>query len=233
MRAAIAMVMLPAIAAAQPPARPLTPGQVLARIEATYQQPAQLTARFEQTVTNVIGGKPKRSSGTLLVAKPDKLRFDYTSAKGKPDKHFIFDGQTLWVIEHVNLQVLQHHAGASPLPGAIAFFLGAGKLASEFDVGFPKARGRLVPGATVLELVPRQPTAQYARIDLVIDPATWQVTRTTVVDSSGNTNTFAFSKVDTRTPIKATTFQFHPRTLPSYRVVRVQPQPPAPAPRRP
>jgi len=217
---ALIAVFAPAIAQAQPANRP-TAAQVLANVELTYKRPQHLTARFDQTVTYAAIGQTKKTAGRLYASKPAKMRWDYVKAKAPKglDRSFIFDGTTLWVIDTTNLQVLQHTQASNNLPAAIAFFTGAGSLTTQFYVAFPTAPTHLVPGATVLQLTPKQPSAQYSQLYLVIDPSSWRVAKTIMIDSSGNTNMFEFSAVDMKTTIKPTVFQFSPSSLPNYRVI--------------
>jgi outer membrane lipoprotein-sorting protein len=53
---------------------------------------------------------------------------------------------------------------------------------------------------------------------LVVDPATGQVTRTTVINSSGLSSTYAFSKLDLTSAIAPTTYLFDPASQPTYKV---------------
>jgi len=208
-----------AIAIARPAAAaPKTPAQVLAAVEATYRKPAQLIAHFDQTVRYAATGVVKHSGGTLWVARPGKIRFDYAGKKRAVDRQFLFDGKALWVIDHANLQVATRAVQTSDLPAVVTFFTGAGSLTKDFTVG-AASTSRRVPGATVLRLTPNKPSAAYAELYLVVDPASSTVTSTIVVDSSGNTNTFAFSKVDTRTAVGSRTFWLDPKAIRGYKLL--------------
>lgn len=155
------------------------------------------------------------------------MRWDYVNKKDKRDKQFIYDGKTLWAVEHGNMQVLRHDTKTSQLPGAIAFFLGAGSLSKDFNVAYPTKPDHMVPGATMLLLKPKQTNAAYAEIYLAIDPTTWTVARTTLIDSSGNVNSFELKSVDLKTAIPATEFAFDPKKdTPSYKVVNPSKQKP-------
>jgi outer membrane lipoprotein-sorting protein len=215
MRALIVLVALPAIAAAQPKPQ-LTPAQALAKIEATYKKQTDLTASFTQTVTYAINDKTTKSTGTLFLAKPDKARFDYVK-KAKSDKTILFDGSTLWLVEPANLKITKQDARGSALPALFRFFTGTGSLTTEFALGTPAPK-QLVPGAIVLELLPKQPSAQYKELYLVVDPTTWTVTRATVINSSGDVNTFELANVETGR-IKPEVFALDPKkSYPDYKV---------------
>ncbi|MEO8703588.1 MAG: outer membrane lipoprotein carrier protein LolA [Kofleriaceae bacterium] len=200
MKAALALVALAGIvriAEAQPKPQPPSAETVLANVEATYKKAPGLTAAFTQTVTNAMTGKvSKPKPGTLLVGKPNKIRFDYAGS----NKTMMYDGKDFYSIEPDAL-VIRHAktTGANPVPAAVTFITGAGSLATDFNVTFPETKD-LVPGATILALTPKKPNAAYAKLLLTVNPATWQVTRTHVIDSSGNTNTIELTNVKLEAP---------------------------------
>jgi outer membrane lipoprotein carrier protein len=228
LRALTLALLVPASALAQPLAARRTAAQVLADVEATYAKPQHLTARFQQTVTYATMGTTRKSGGTVYLAKPDKMRWDYVDAKNKVDSSFIFDGTVLWVVQPSNLQVLKHTAQNTTLPAAISFLNQAGRLAKEFDVTFPAAdvqQAHGVPGGVLLALAPKQASAQIEQLYFVVDPSTNQVTRSIVIDSSDNINAFVFTGVDLKKKIDAKYFAFDPKTVPTYKVVTVNPAP--------
>jgi outer membrane lipoprotein-sorting protein len=221
MRALLALAITTTVAHAQP--SKLTPANALAKVEATYKKPASLTAAFDQTNTYDATGITNTAKGTITVSKPDKMRFDYVDKKNKPHREMIFDGKTLWIVEHKNLQVIKHTANTSQMPGAIAFFLGAGSLSKDFNVSAPNTTKHVVPGAVMLMLTPKQPNASYKEIHLAIDPSTWTVKRTTLINSSNDTTTYEFKQVNTTAKVDPAKFVFDPKSQPTYKVVTPPP----------
>jgi outer membrane lipoprotein-sorting protein len=193
---ALLALLVPSLAAAQPAAMNLTPAQALAKVEATYVKATELKGEFTQIVVNATFGTTTPSGGTFEIAKPDKVRFDYVNKKQKPDKSFVFDGTTLWIEEPLNKKVTKTAASTSALPSAVAFLTNPGQLASEFTIAAPANKNHLVPGSIVLELTPKQASATYAMIQLVIDPSTWTVPRSIVYVPGGDSTTYELRKVD-------------------------------------
>lgn len=194
-------------AVAQPSASKLTPAQALSKVEDTYAKATAVSGAFAQTVVNQAYGTTTTSSGTFEVSRPDKLRFDYLKGK-KLDRAFIFDGKTLWIDTPKNLEVMKQAATGSSLPAALAFLGAKGALAKDFTIAAPASPNNLVPGAIVLELTPKQPSASYASVRLVLDPTTWTVTRSIVTAPSGDTQTFELTKVDLAAKLDAKRFTF-------------------------
>lgn len=120
------------------------------------------------------------------------------------------------------------------MPAAITFLTGGGSLSKEFTASAPTDKGQLVPGASVVVLTPKQPSAHYAQLVLVVDPTTWTVTRSIVTEPSGASNTFDFTAVNLKAKQNASVFVFSPQRHPTYRIVTVAapaapPSAPAPA----
>jgi outer membrane lipoprotein-sorting protein len=218
---ALAIVVAPGMVLAQPAPAKLTAPQALAQVDATYAGAKQLSADFTQTVVNATFGTTTVSTGTVYVARPNKMRWDYKTRKKALDKAFIFDGTTLWVVEPRNQSVLKHTVISGTLPAAISFLSGGGSLAKEFSASAPTDPNQLVPGATVVELLPKQPSAQFKQLLLVVDPTTWTVTRSIVVDTNGHTNTFEFTAIDLNAKHSASIFEFQPQRFPTFKVVTV------------
>lgn len=225
----LACIAFAGVASAQPAAP--TPAAVLARVQQHYANTTQMTAKFKQVVTNATFATTKPSSGELWVAKPVKLRWDYVKTRrGKAGvaRSFVFDGTTMWMVDHDNKQIVTSTAPNGPLPAAVSFLTG-GNLSSQFAVAFDASGTYAAKDATVLALTPRQPSAQYAKLYLVVDPIDARVTKSVVIDSNGNTNTFEFFAPKLSNTINTKLFQVHPPRLPRYRLVRAATSSSAPA----
>jgi outer membrane lipoprotein-sorting protein len=216
---ALLALLAPAIAMATPAVLKLTPAQTLAKVEATYRDAKQISGAFAQTETNKTFGTVKTSAGTFAIVRPDKLRLDYVRSD-KLDRAFIFDGKTLWIDEPRNSEVKMTPATSSDLPTTLAFLTGTGTLAKAFTVAAPKDANDLVPGAIVLELVPKQPSASYTRLQLVVDPTSWTVTRSLVTAASGNTTSFQLTKIDLAAKLDAKRFTWVLAEHPNYKVTK-------------
>jgi outer membrane lipoprotein-sorting protein len=179
-RALLALLLTATVAHAQPAApSPLSADNVLAKVEAVYRGAPGLSAKFTQTTTN---------AGS--------------------NKQMMYDGKDFYSIDPDGL-VIWHAktTGANAAPAAVTFMTGAGSLAKDFTVAFGPA-AQLTTKQTLLELTPKQPNAAYAKLVLVVDPATWRVTRTQVIDSSGNTNTFDLAATNLKAAPKDSQFTF-------------------------
>jgi outer membrane lipoprotein carrier protein len=216
-------VVLAGASRAQPRPIATTAATVLANVQHYYANANQLTADFRQIVTNATFNTTKISDGTLWVAKPARFRWDYYKQDRRRQvsltKNFVFDGQTLWMVDHDNKQIVQSQVHNSALPAAVSFLIGGGNLASQFNTALDTTGRFAAKDSVVLELTPKQPSAQYTKLFFVVDPSNWRVKESIVIDANGNTNTFKFFRPDLTAPIKPQLFQVKPSTLPSYALV--------------
>ena len=199
-----------------------TADDVVSHVQQFYAGINQVTAEFVQSVHNAEFGTDKTSKGTVWLMKPGLMRWDYLEAKGgvtKVKSSFIANGATLYVIEHQNKQIIKKNLQASVMPAAVSFLYGKGDLRAEFDAALDPKSGYGGAGDVVLKLTPKQPSAQYKNLYLVVDPQQFRVKESIVVDSSNNVNHFQFNSPDFKTAIEQTRFQFDERSLPSYQLI--------------
>ncbi len=209
-----------------------TAAGAVANVQAFYANIKQVTAQFRQSVTNDTFGSTKTSDGTVWIMKPGKMRWDYYETKKgggvTTKKSFISDGTTLHVVEHDNKQVMKKDLKQDLLPVAVTFLYGKGDLNAEFNAALDTSGTYGGKDDLVLKLTPKQPSAQYKSLFLVVNKSDYHVSQSIIIDSSNNVNHFRFFAPDFEEPIKDSWFQFDPRSVPNYRVVDAdQPQQPA------
>jgi outer membrane lipoprotein carrier protein len=218
----LVMMLAAPVASAQAPSA----ATVLANVQHFYAKANQLTASFRQTVTHAAFDDAQTSDGRLWVRKPSDFRFDYLQKHGGTvtvTKTFVFDGSTLWLVNHANKQIFQNQTQSGVLPAAVSFLTGGAALTSQFAVAIDTSGTFGAKGTVVLALTPKQPSAQYKQVFFAIDPRDWHVKESIVVASNGDTNDFAFYAPDLVTPVKPTLFQVNPAALPTYKLTKVSP----------
>jgi outer membrane lipoprotein carrier protein len=204
------------------PAAPSSAGEVVDRVQQFYAGIKQVTASFRQAVTNDTFGSVKTSDGTVWIMKPGKMRWDYLEKKKtavEVKKSFISNGSSLYVIEHDNKQVVKKSLEKDLMPVAVSFLYGKGDLKAEFNAEIDKSGKYGEKDDLVLKLTPKQPSAQYKNLYLVVSPGDFHVSQSVIIDSSNNVNHFRFFAPDFEKPIKDTYFEFDERSVKSYRVI--------------
>jgi outer membrane lipoprotein carrier protein len=181
MRPLLALLLLAAAPAGQPSAEA---ARLAAKVQAFYERTKDLKARFSQTYTYAGFGRKQVSSGTIEVKKPGKMRWDYE--KPAPKTIAVSGSRLVQYEPEDNQAYVDEHFDASAMSAAVAFLLGKGELAREFDLG--------VDATGALLLRPKEPDPRVDVIALTVADD-GQVTATRVVDGAGNVNEVRFSDV--------------------------------------
>lgn len=200
--------------------------EVVAGVQKFYAEIGQVKAKFRQEVTNSTFGRTDVSDGELWIKKPGKMRWQYfmKKRKGKPTgiaKDFISNGAFLYVVDFENKQVIKKDLQKNLLPTAITFLYGKGDLAADFTPAMNTSGTYGGRGDLVVDLAPKQGSTQYKTLHLVVDPATYRVKESIIVDSAGNKNHFRFyePKFDAAVEDKWFEFSTNNPKVRSFRVV--------------
>lgn len=204
----------------------LTAAQAVTEVQKFYATIKQVKAQFRQSVTNNTFGSTKNSDGTVWLAKPGKMRWDYVETKKvgsakkvQVKKSFISNGSYLYVVEHDNKQVVKKNLQNDLMPVAVTFLYGKGDLSAEFNPELDKSNKYGAKGDIVLKLTPKKPSAQYKNLILVVDPTQYRVKQSVIIDSSNNVNQFQFFEPNFETAVADKYFEFDERSVKNYRVV--------------
>ncbi|MBI4816602.1 MAG: outer membrane lipoprotein carrier protein LolA [Deltaproteobacteria bacterium] len=181
---------------------------VLDRIQKFYEKTKDFRADFVQRYTRVALSRTDESKGKVALKKPGMMRWDYSTPV---EKHFITDGQTLFVYEPEEEQVVvDKNFKVSAMSSSLAFLFGQGKLEDSFNAKLIEGASLGVkPGFDVVELAPKR-DATYAKLVLVTDPKTGQVVESILFETVGNLNRFEFVGTKVNVGIPDAEFSFVP-----------------------
>lgn len=191
-----APVLLLLLAAGPSGTAPAEATRLAARVQAFYERTRDLEARFAQTYTYAGFGRRQVSSGKLRVKKPGKMRWDYE--RPSPKTIAVSGSRLVQYEPEENQAYVDDHFDASAMSAAVAFLLGKGELAREFDVS--------LDGSGALLLRPREPDPRVDVIALTVGDD-GEVKATRVVDGSGNVNEVRFSDVRRNVGLPDAAFQ--------------------------
>ncbi|MGA2736201.1 MAG: outer membrane lipoprotein carrier protein LolA [Bryobacteraceae bacterium] len=191
------MCLLPVSLVAQSP--DLAP--MLRAVEARYNHAQTLQVVFREAYTGP--GQPRRmESGTLLLRKPGRMRWDYTSPEGKL---FVSDGKFLWLYTPSNRQVEKMKIKESDdMRAPLAFLLG--KL--HFDKEFRNVHGASVSGGTRITADPKTDSLPYTKVEFVVGSDS-QIRSVQVTGYDQSILQFDFDQEKLNPPLEAKLFQFH------------------------
>jgi len=203
----------------------MTADDVVDQVQKFYADIKQVGAKFRQTITNATFGKTTTQDGKVLIKKPGKMRWDYYAKKKKGDKKstttktFISNGTYLYVVDHQNKQVIEKNLEKNMLPVAITFLYGKGDLKTDFTASLDTSNKYNVDSADfVLKLTPKETSAQYKYLYLVVDSGNFRVKKSVIIDSSKNVNQFQFFEPDFDSTVKDSLFKFNKDKVPNYRI---------------
>jgi outer membrane lipoprotein carrier protein len=207
---------------AAPAATAAAASDVVDHVQQFYAGIKQVTAKFRQSVTNNTFGSTKFSDGSVWIMKPGKMRWDYVEKKkdvNEVKKSFLSNGTYLYVVEHDNKQVVKKSLDKDLMPVAVSFLYGKGDLKNEFNAEIDKSGKYGEKDDFVLKLTPKQPSAQYKNLYLVVSPKDFHVSQSVIVDSSNNVNHFRFYEPDFKSAVENNWFEFDPRSVKNYRII--------------
>jgi outer membrane lipoprotein carrier protein len=188
--------------AAQPTPSP-SAAEVGAALQRKYDNLRDFTADFTHAYEGGVLRKKVTERGTVMVKKPGKMRWNYTSPE---DKVFVSDGRRIYLYVPADRQVM-----VSPVPEedqattAVLFLAGKGDLTRDFAVSF-------VPGAPAdkykLRLDPKQPERDYDWLELLVDKDTMRIVTLHAGDRQGGQSAFLFTNFKENTGLSDKTFEF-------------------------
>lgn len=170
------------------------------RVDRHYNQLHSLKAQFTESYEGL--GRSRTESGTLLLQKPGRMRWDYSSPAGKL---FLLDGKYAWFYTKGDPQVQRIEAKKlDDLRSPLRFLLGHTQLEKEIDhlTASPGSNGTLT-----LTGIPHNQEKRIQRLTLAITPE-GVITGIEIVETDGATTRFTFTGEQTNVPIPPSTFHF-------------------------
>lgn len=161
-------------------------------LQRKYDRVTDFSADF---VHNYRGGVLKQQAserGRMLVKKPGKMRWEYTSPEKKT---FVSDGHKIYSYIPQDRQVI---VGTMPrdeqAPTPALFLTGKGDITRDFNAAFDKVP-EAAPGSIALKLTPKRREPEYESLTLVVDPKTLVLQMLITVDAQGGRSAFTFSNL--------------------------------------
>ena len=185
----------------------VTAHELAQRVDAHYDQLHSLKAGFTESYAGL--GVRRTESGTLLLRKPGRMRWDYSSPAGKI---FLLDGKYAWFYAKGDAQVQRIPAKElDDLRSPLRFLLGHTDLEKEMDSLTLAAAAN---GEFTLTGVPKGQENRVARLVLTVTAA-GAITGIEVEEIDGALTRFTFTGEQTNAPVPADAFQFTaPKGLP-------------------
>ena len=197
----LAVLFLATVAFAQSDVRKLAD-----RLDAHYNHIETLQVDFAETYRGA--GITRDESGTLLLKKPGKMRWDYQQPRSKL---FLTDGKTAWFYVPGEQQVRKAPVKKlDDLRSPLRYLLGKTKLEKEFDaLSLAPDVKPVDSGNIVLRGVPRSMADRVNQVLLEITPDS-RLRRILIEEADGSATEFRFSNEKTNTAVADAKFRFTP-----------------------
>lgn len=188
--------------AQKPPAAPLDVHTLAQRVDRHYNQLHSLKAGFTESYEGL--GMHRNESGTLLLEKPGRMRWDYTYPR---TKLFVLDGKYAWFYAQGDQQVQRLPAKQlDDLRSPLRFLLGHTQLEKELThlTVAPVANGAYTLTGQLKDQEKRVP-----RLALTVTPD-GAITGIEIEEADGAITRFAFTNQQINAPAPAGAFHFTP-----------------------
>jgi len=190
---------------AQQPTKPtqaLSAHDLAQRVDRRYNQLHSLKAGFSESYEGL--GIRRTESGTLLLLKPGRMRWDYSSPAGKL---FLLDGKYAWFYARGDSQVQRIPAKQlDDLRSPLRFLLGHTELEKELS---GLAVQSAPNGQFALSGQPKGQEKRVARLTLTVT-AEGTITGIEMEETDGALTRFMFSGEVPNAPVPAKSFHFTP-----------------------
>ena len=192
--------------------------QLVALVQAFYDQTSALEASFVQKQYTRVYDKTSKAKGKVIFAKPGKMRWDYADPKGQVlsahDSKLYFyeppdEGEKYG-------QLIERDIDDAQLPSVFGFLMGNGKLKDDFRARMVKTKRKLPKGVSIVELRPKKSSPHYKKLYFYVrlikkgDARAALVRRILIIDTQGNRNQFDLRKLKFPKKIADKKFEFVP-----------------------
>ena len=192
MRLLLLSLLVFVLAAPAPFAQGQRTADDLARaLQARYMGIRDFSADFVQTYRGGVLKTQTTERGTVVVKRPGKMRWVYTSPERK---ELVSDGQKIyWYIPADKQVVVRDMPAADQATTPVLFLSGRGDIARDFAASY--ASGSPATAGVHLKLVPKRPEPEYEYLVLTVDPASLQIRALSTRDRQGGESTLTFSNM--------------------------------------
>ncbi|MBI3393207.1 MAG: outer membrane lipoprotein carrier protein LolA [Nitrospirae bacterium] len=182
--------------------------EVVSRLETVYRETADFSAHFSQETLLPGGSAAEKTSGTVAIKKPSKMRWNFSAPISQ---EIVLDGTHVWIYQPDQKQVVKRRQAEAFPPGSATNFLaGIGRLREDFDPAFALENRVNQHGNILLRLIPKRKDLTLTRVMLEVDPKSWAVVRVSLHDSARGTTTIRFSRIAMNKGIPDERFRFVP-----------------------
>jgi outer membrane lipoprotein carrier protein len=175
-------------------------------LQRRYDGVKDFSADFLHAYQGGVLKKQMTERGHVLIKKPGKMRWQYTSPE---QKLFVSDGTTMYSYVPADKQVIVSTVAKDDEAMTPTLFLsGKGNLTRDFTVSLVDLPAGLPQGSQALKLVPKAPQGDYDWVVLAVDPQRLEIRGLSSVDAQGGTSTLSFTNLQENVGLTDKEFAF-------------------------
>lgn len=183
-------------------------GDIVQKLQSTYEQTKDLQAYFIQETTIKSIKKTEREEGRVFFKNPKNMSWNYARPKGKK---LVINSQTAWLyLSEEKAAYRQKSKSIFQSSLLINFFSGTGKLNDDFVIKYAQPGALDKDGNYLLNLIPKEKTAACNSVKLTIDKNNFYILQLSFDDAMGNSTILKFSNIAINTGLDSKLFQFKP-----------------------
>jgi len=175
-------------------------------LQKKYASIKDFSADFVHTYTGGVLKKQISERGRLLIKKPGKMRWEYTTPE---EKLFVSDGLKMYSYLPQDKQVIvssvpQGDQATTPM----LFLAGKGDLTRDFTPSIVETPPELPRGSESLKLVPNAQQSDYDWLIVAVEPRSLAIVGLVTVDAQGGKSSFSFSNLKENVGLSDKEFAF-------------------------
>jgi outer membrane lipoprotein carrier protein len=175
-------------------------------LQRKYDAIREFRTDFVHTYRGGVLNKQLTERGHLLVKKPGKMRWEYTSPE---KKLFVSDGVKIYSYVPEDKQVIVSDVPSGDrLTTPVLFLAGKGNLTRDFNPSLTDLPPGAAAGSRALKLVPKTAQPDYDWLVVVVDAVTFGLRGLVYSDPQGGTSTFSFTNLKENAGLTDRDFEF-------------------------
>lgn len=199
---ALASLAIPVVA---PQQQERSAEQFVAALQTRYDSIRDFSADFVHSYEGGVVRRHVVESGSVLVKKPGKMRWTYTTPE---EKLFVTDGVKIYSYIPADKQVIVSSMPAQDQATApMRFLIGSGNLTRDFSATTVEAP-EAPPGSVALKLVPRLREREYDWLIVVVDRVSFRLHSLTSADQQDGRSTIVFTNLKENLGLADKSFTF-------------------------
>lgn len=173
--------------------------QIMAHLQKRYDSTRSLTASFSQELSSP-GGMKRTRSGVVYFRKVGRMRWEFGAPRAET---IVSDGKLVYDYDPDLNQVVEVPVSKALKTSATAFLLGLGNLKRDFKAALPAD----APADGLVRLV-LTPKGGGDRMELGLDPQSYNIVNFTLTDPVGNITELKFRDIRTNLALDDSLFRF-------------------------